>query len=114
MKWDTIPEKDQKTYFYLYVVLDIIWSLSGEKLARRSIAWDMLKEEKRRLFVKTRKVYTMPEAEMVKLRAAWAPLYADWIKSINAMGVDGKAAMAYYKSQTAAVDAEVKKRLAGK
>ena len=103
-KWDTIPEKDQK----------IIWSLSGEKLARRSIAWDMLKEEKRRLFVKTRKVHTMPEAEMVKLRAAWAPLYADWIESINAMGVDGKAAMAYYKSQTAAVDAEVEKQLAGK
>ena len=30
------------------------------------------------------------------------------------MGVDGKAAMAYYKSQTAAVDAEVEKQLAGK
>ena len=34
------------------------------------------------------------------------------------MGVDGKAAMAYYKAQTAAVDAEVdaevEKQLAGK
>ena len=30
------------------------------------------------------------------------------------MGVDGKAAMAYYTSQTAAVDAEVLKQLARK
>lgn len=103
-KWDTIPEKDQK----------IIWSLSGENLGRRSLPWDELKAKTLKRFLTTRKVHTMPEAEMAKFRKAWAPLFADWIKSINAMGVDGKAAMAYYKSQTTAVDAEVLKQLAKK
>ena len=103
-KWDTIPEKDQK----------IIWSMAGEKLGWRSLAWDKLKAKTTKRFLKTRKVHTMPEAEMAKFRKDWAPLFADWIKTINAMGVDGKAAMAYYKSQTTAVDAEVAKQLAGK
>ncbi len=103
-KWDTIPEQDQK----------IIWSLSGENLGRRSLPWDMSKKTTLERFMKTRKVHTMPEAEMAKFRKAWAPLFADWIKTINAMGVDGKAAMDYYKSQTTAVDAEVIKKLAGK
>ncbi len=101
-KWDSIPERDQK----------IIWNLSGEKLAWRSLAWDRQQAQTRQRFVKTRKIYTMPEAEMAKFRAAWAPLYADWVKSINAMGVDGKAAMAYYKAQTTEVDARVLKQLA--
>ena len=77
---DTIPEQDQK----------IIWSLSGENLGRRSLPWDELKAKTLKRFLTTRKVHTMPEAEMAKFRKAWAPLFADWIKTINAMGVDGK------------------------
>ena len=103
-KWDTIPERDQK----------IIWSLSGENLGWRSLPWDETKAKTRKRFLTTRKIHVMPEAEMAKFRKDWAPLFADWVKTINAMGVDGKAAMAYYKSQTTAVDAEVTKRLAGK
>ncbi len=103
-KWDTIPEQDQK----------IIWSMAGEKLGWRSLAWDELKAKTTERFLKTRKIHVMPEAEMAKFRKDWAPLFADWIKTINAMGVDGKAAMAYYKSQTTAVDAEVLKRSADK
>ena len=86
--------------------------MAGEKLGWRSLAWDKLKAKTTKRFLKTRKVHTMPEAEMAKFRKDWAPLFADWIKSINAIGVDGKAAMAYYKSQTTAVDAEVLKQLA--
>lgn len=100
-KWDTIPAKDQK----------IITDMSGEKLARRSFAWDSQNRSSRQRFAKTRKVHSMPAAEMDKLRAKWAPLYDSWVKSVSAMGVDGKAAMAYFKAQAKLIDAETSEKL---
>jgi len=100
-KWDTISAKDQK----------IIWNLSGEKLARRSYAWDAQNYKLQQAFAKKRKIHVMPEAEMAKFRAAWAPLYEEWIKTVNAMGVDGKAALAYFKQQAKILDTETLARL---
>jgi len=100
-KWDTIDPRDQKA----------IWSLSGEALAKRSIEWDKTKEAARKKFVKTRTIHAMPTTEMIKFRKAWSPLYSDWIKTINAMGVDGEAAMTYFKEVSAKYDAETRATL---
>lgn len=101
-KWDSIPAKDQA----------IINGLSGEKFAERSYAWDLRVHNLTAAFLKKRKLYTMPEAEMAKFRKDWAPMYDNWVKIVNGMGVDGKAALAFFKAQAAAVDAATTKRLA--
>lgn len=100
-KWDTIPARDQA----------IIRKLGGEALALRSFAWDKFEAQAKVKFLKTRKIHDMPAAELAKLREVWAPLYANWIKSVSAKGVDGKAALDFYRAQAKLVDAETRQAL---
>jgi len=103
-KWDTIPARDQA----------IIRKLAGEALARRSFAWDKVEGTAKAGFLKSRKIHDMPAAEMAKLRKLWAPLYTGWIKSVSDKGIDGKAALDFYRQQAKAVDAETQKALGAK
>lgn len=89
-KWDAIPKADQ----------EVISKMSGEALAARFGAVDAV-DNKVRADAAAGGVEIKPAspafaAEMAKLAD---PIIQEWIKQANASGVDGAAALAFYKQQ---------------
>lgn len=94
--WDTISPEDQ----------EIIRGLSGEALARRMITSQAESEEYRAAFVAAGGKVHKASDELVKaLTDAWAPIYQNWIDAADDAGIDGAAALAYYREQVALVAA---------
>ncbi|MCA0205323.1 MAG: TRAP transporter substrate-binding protein DctP [Proteobacteria bacterium] len=92
--WNTISPEDQET----------IRGLSGEALARRLAAADEINTESRAAFEAAGgAIHPASEQMLSDLYAAWAPIYQAWIDSADAAGVDGAAALAYYREQVAQV-----------
>ncbi len=84
-KWAAISAADQK----------IIRGLSGEALARLCKSGDEL-ETKARKGLETKIIDASP-AFAAAVERAWAPIQASWVADANKLGVDGKAALAYFK-----------------
>jgi TRAP-type C4-dicarboxylate transport system substrate-binding protein len=89
-KWDSLPQPDQEA----------ITKLSGEALAARFGAVDAV-DNKVRADAAAQGIEIKPAsasfaAEMAKLSE---PIIQDWVKQANAAGIDGAAALAYYKQQ---------------
>ncbi len=98
-KWAQIPKPDQ----------DKIMSVSGEKLARACAYWDTLEKQSFEKFEKAgKRRVTAPPELLEALRKAWAPLEDAWFQDAAKRGVDGRAAMAFYRQQIQAVMAEKK------
>lgn len=94
--WDTISAEDQA----------IIRGLSGEALARRLSESDALNEEFRESFIAAGGEIHQASDDMVNaLYEAWSPIYQSWVDVADAAGIDGAAALAYYREQVALVAA---------
>ena len=92
--WNTISPEDRET----------IRGLSGEALARRLAAADEINTDSRAAFEAAGgAIHPASEQMLSDLYAAWAPIYQAWIDSADAAGVDGAAALAYYREQVAQV-----------
>lgn len=90
--WATISAEDQAT----------IRALSGEALARRLSVADETNRTARQAFVDAgAEIHAASEGMVSDLYAAWAPLYQAWIDSADALGVDGAAALDFYRAQVA-------------
>jgi len=89
-KWAALDEKDR----------EIITKLSGEAFAERSVVFDELDASARTKLagngVKFEKASPQFTAD---LHALGDPMVQKWLADAKAMGVDGKAAIAYYKTQ---------------
>ena len=98
-KWNKISKKDRAA----------IMNMSGEALARRSRNWDLDDAPAEEKFRKDGKeVINASPAMMKVLRKAWAPIKDEWIAQADKLGVDGKAAYAYFVDQAKKVAAEKK------
>jgi TRAP-type C4-dicarboxylate transport system substrate-binding protein len=94
-KWDSIDKRDQ----------DLIMSISGEALARSGSIWDD-REKTAREKAKSEgrlEILTASDQLMADLRQAWSFLEDEWIANANSRGVDGKAALEFYKQTVAEI-----------
>ena len=95
-KWNKISKKDR----------DAIRNISGEALARRSRVWDLDDAPAEEKFKSAGKpIIQASPAMMQDLRKAWAPIKDEWIAQADKLGVDGKAAYAYFIEQSKKVSA---------
>ncbi len=95
-KWDALPKADQ----------DALMSVSGEAFARMSgKAWDAANTKAigdlRQAGLKEAR---LSEAELAELKKRLAPIEDGWLAAAERKGVDGKAALAYFREQIAAVE----------
>ena len=98
-KWQKIPKRDR----------DLIVSVSGEKLAHGSRAWDLADHDAEEKFEKMGgKIYTASGKFLEDLKKAWTPFQDQWVAEANKLGVDGRAALTYFLSEAAKVGAETK------
>lgn len=94
--WNQISPADQAA----------IRSVSGEVMARNAGGADPLNAEARDRFIASGGLVVEASPEfLAQLDAAWAPVYQHWIDSANAAGIDGTAALAFYRETMAAVQA---------
>lgn len=97
-KWSRIAKKDQSA----------IMAISAEAMGRRSLDLKMVSDEFRKKYgangVVTAPATAAFNAELQKL---WQPMYEAYYKSTKRFGIDGKAALDFYRS-------EAKKLAAGK
>jgi len=94
-KWASIDKKDQ----------DLIMSVSGEELAKSGKVWDE-RETKAREKAKSEgrlEILTGSDQLIADLKKAWAFLDDEWIANANSRGVDGKAALEFYKKTVAEI-----------
>lgn len=87
-KWASLSAADRKA----------IRSVSGEALARLCQSGDALEAKAREGLGKSGKeVIKASPAFVDAVEKAWAPIQASWVASADKLGVDGKAALAYFK-----------------
>ena len=97
-KWNKLPKADQ----------DLLLSVSGEHHARRAgKAWDDADRAAEAQLRKAGIVITEANAAFVKeVQAKTAGLEQEWIKAVNAKGVDGATALADFRAELKKVEAE--------
>ncbi|MGD9942147.1 MAG: ABC transporter substrate-binding protein, partial [Burkholderiaceae bacterium] len=96
-KWNSISTKDREA----------ILSISGERLARHSRAWDVVEEQSRTKFIADgKKVHAAAPEFVAALEKAWGFAADEWVAEASKLGVDGKAALQYFREQARAVAAE--------
>jgi TRAP-type C4-dicarboxylate transport system substrate-binding protein len=88
-KWNEISEADRKA----------IVALSGEKISRHfgKVADDVQNKARDQLVKGGLKVVEGNDATLRQLEAIGQPMIAEWLKKVAAMGIDGKAVIAYYE-----------------
>ena len=99
-KWNTISAADRKA----------IVALSGEKISRHfGQVQDKVQNKARTELLKDGlKIVKGSDATLAQLEAIGQPMTDAWLKKVAAMGVDGKAVIAYYKSVLDEEDAKRK------
>lgn len=99
-KWGEISAADQKA----------IVALSGEKISRHfgKVQDDVQKKARAQLKKSGLKETKGDDATLASLEAIGQPMTEEWLKKVAAMGVDGKAVIAYYRSVLEEEDARRK------
>lgn len=98
-KWASLPKADQQA----------IDKLSGASLARLTRNWEEVdltgadKLRKRGI-----KVGDAAPAFVAALRKAWQPMHRKWIDDATKLGIDGKAAYAFFRAEVAKAEAAMK------
>ncbi|MGE3645768.1 MAG: hypothetical protein AB7F96_18130 [Beijerinckiaceae bacterium] len=91
-KWNAIAAKDREA----------IEKLSGEALALRSIEIDRTAEAAQKAYLaKGGIVEKAAPAFNAELKKIWSPLQEKWFARMQKMGIDGKAALAFYQAEAA-------------
>jgi TRAP-type C4-dicarboxylate transport system substrate-binding protein len=95
--WKKLPPRDQEA----------IMRVSGESLARLGRKWDEVEVDAVKAFDREGKRRVKASPEFVEsLRRGLASLEDEWLADAAKRGVDGKAALAFYRRQVEAVLAE--------
>ena len=98
-KWQKIAKRDR----------ELIMSVSGEALARLSSSWDRGDVGADEQFEKMGgEIHVASGSFLAALRKAWTPFHDEWVAEADELGVDGKAALAYFLSEAKTVAAENK------
>lgn len=95
-KWDNLSEEDRKA----------ISSVSGEAFARLSgKAWDVANAKAEAIIKKEgiQQSELKPEA-LAELKKRLSPIEGTWLRAAEKKGVDGKAALAFFRSQIAEIE----------
>ncbi|WBU59279.1 TRAP transporter substrate-binding protein DctP [Paracoccus albus] len=88
--WDSLPPEDQEA----------ITNVSGETMARLAAGIDTEYAEARQRFIDSGgQVLEASDSFVADANAAWEPLRAEWIENADAAGIDGTAALAFYREQ---------------
>ncbi len=88
--WAQISPEDQEA----------IRSVSGETMARRAATMDRLNDEARDRYIASgRPLIMAPEMFQLDMQRVWAPIETAWVESVAARGVDGAAALEFYRAQ---------------
>jgi TRAP-type C4-dicarboxylate transport system substrate-binding protein len=96
-KWGQIPAADREA----------ILALSGEKISRFfGQVQDGVQEKARAQVKKSLQIVQGDDATLESLESIGQPMTDAWLKKVAAMGVDGKAVIAYYKGVIAEEDAK--------
>ncbi len=100
-KWDSLSEEDRKA----------ITSVSGEAFARLSgKAWDAA-NAKAESTIKAEgitQVALKPDA-LAELKRRLSPIENSWLEAAQKKGVDGKAALAFFRAQASEIEAKNRK-----
>jgi len=97
-KWAEISPDDRKA----------ILKVSGEALARRSIAADELEKNKRQEYRRSGKPYIEASPEFVEaVQAVWKPFRDEWVAQANKRGVDGAAALSLFREVSRQITEEL-------
>lgn len=92
--WNQISPEDQEA----------IRAVSGEAMARRAGLMDALNDEARDRYIASgRPVIMASDAFQAEMQQVWAPIEADWVASVAPRGVDGAAALEFYRAELARV-----------
>lgn len=96
-KWDSLSAEDKAA----------IEKVSGENLARLSRAWDDGEAKAKAKFIENKVEITQASPEIQKaLEDKWGKFQQDWVEKANSLGVDGKAALAFYLAEVKKIAAE--------
>jgi TRAP-type C4-dicarboxylate transport system substrate-binding protein len=95
-KWDSLSKADQSA----------LMSVSGEAYARlNGKAWDRANERALPVLQKAGIKETQLSPEVVaELKRRLAPIETGWLAAAQKKGVDGKAALEYFRAQVAAIE----------
>jgi len=116
-----IPEKIQGPTFSVFVSKakwneispadrEAIRKVSGERLARLSMAADELEKRKRQEYLKSGRPYIEASPELVDaIQEAWKPFRDQWVAQANKKGVDGAAALEMFRETSRQVTDEIPK-----
>jgi TRAP-type C4-dicarboxylate transport system substrate-binding protein len=99
-KWNQISAADRAA----------IEALSGEKISRYfgQVQDDVQNKDRKKLIDGGLQIVPGDDAMQAQLEAIGQPMTDAWLKKVAAMGVDGKAVIAYYKGVLAEEDARPK------
>jgi len=97
-KWNALSPADQQA----------IVAVSGEKMSRHfgQVQDGVQKKSKAEVLQHGIKAHPGDPAMLAKLKAIGQPITEAWLKKVAAMGVDGKAAIEYYRKVLAEEDAK--------
>ena len=84
---------------------DAIMRVSGEKFGDYAAGWDA----NEKVSVKDAKkagiaITPLPAKAMKELKKRWSAIEPKWIKDANKLGIDGKAAVAFYRGELAKIE----------
>ena len=100
-KWDALPASAK----------DKIAKLSGEALAGRARTWDALDQRALAQYKASGKPYLQADPSLnAAVKRISVAMLDDWIAQMNGLGVDGKAALAFYRQTQKEVMAAAAKR----
>lgn len=100
-KWDALPASAK----------DKIAKLSGEALAGRARTWDALDRRALAQYKASGKPYLQADPSLnAAVKRISVAMLDDWIAQMNGLGVDGKAALAFYRQTQKEVTAAAAKR----
>ena len=90
-KWDRLSKQDK----------DAVWSVSAERIAVNAGRQVDRLDAKARKIAKTKgiKFISASPAFVAEMKAKLGFVTTNWLKAAKSRGIDGKAALAYYKSQ---------------
>lgn len=116
-----IPEKIQGPTFSVFVSKakwneispadrEAIRKVSGETLARLSIAADKLEKRKRQEYLKSGRPYIEASPALVDaIQKAWKPFRDQWVAQADKKGVAGAAALDMFRETSRQITAEISK-----
>ena len=87
------------------ITRDAIMRVSGEKFGEYSAGWDRNNKASTKFLKKAGiQEIPLPPKAMAELRKRWSVIEPKWIKDAAKLGIDGKAAVKFYRNELAKIE----------